>query len=65
MQENPKQEEKVEKKYIDISLGAIITAIIIIALVIGDIWLGIYAYKLRAGEQENLNSNSIENIINE
>lgn len=64
MQENPNQEKKVKKRYIEISLGAIMTAMIIIALVIGDIWLGIYAYNL-SKEESNTNTNSIENNIDE
>lgn len=64
MQENPNQEKKVKKRYIEISLGALMTAMIIIALVIGDIWLGIYAYNL-SKEENNTNTNSIENNIDE
>jgi len=64
MQETPQNKEKPNKKYIDISFGKIITAIIIIALLIGDIWLGIYAYNIR-NRENNINNNSIENTINE
>ena len=52
-QENKNQEKKKNKRYVDISVGAILCALIIIALLILNIKLGKHAYGILKNESTN------------
>ena len=59
---NQREEKKKNKKYIEISLGAVVCAIIIIALIVLNVKLAKHAYGLLKNESTNSNVQSENNI---